>query len=396
MSDACVPHVVPIGGHVAEKTFTLLPESQLAARLGARFGFEPELHPRVRQGARIALYLFIAWLAPMMLASLHSTWARGSFLADFETHLRSLIAIPLLLLAEGQVDEEVRYVVRGLESPRRCRRPEELRARVNRLQALLEHPVISLALVAAAFLAVPAWIRQHANGHSTWAFAVDGGHSTLTAAGTWQAYVVVPVYIFLLVRWTWRWVVLAFVLARSAPLLRPVITHADLCGGFSFVSDAPARFALVIAGASSLVSARWLFQVVREGAPASAITTQMVVFPILSVILAFFPLLTFVFPFARAKRSALRRYRAVVEGHARNVEGAWFRRPFPAHVASEEASSLTDLTSIYDRARAMRVIPFRRSHVIVVLLAATLPMIPVVLALVPIERILREVFRALL
>jgi hypothetical protein len=387
---------VPGSAHVAEEPFSLLTTSGLFARIESRLGFDPRLHPLAQQGARVASYLFITWAAPMVLASVEPARSGAlSFMADFETHLRSLVAIPLLLFAESRVDPEVRYVVRSLASPRRCRRPEELRARIRSLRPLIKHPLVGALLLALAFLIVPTWIRHHTSGRETWIF-VKGAKPMLTAAGTWQAYVVVPVYIFLLLRWIWRWVVLALVFARSAPLLRPIVSHGDRCGGFSFVSHAPARFAWVIAGVSSLVSARWLFAIVREGVPASAVTKQMLAIAILSVGLAFFPLLGFTLHFARAKRSGLRRYRAVVEGHARNIERQWYRRPYPAHVASEESSSLTDLNSIYDVVRTMQIFPYRRAHLFVVALAAIGPMLPVLSLIAPSKEILRQVFQALL
>lgn len=385
--------------HLAGEPFTLLTENRLLQR------FEPHLRvvhdPRLRiwtqQGARIALFLFVAWIAPMVLASVQPDRpGTVTFMADLETHLRSLVAIPLLLFAESQIDPEVRYVVRSFASPRRCRKPAELLARVRALQPLVQHPVVGFALLALAFLVVPPWVRQHTSGPETWIFRTNGAGTELTAAGMWEAWVVVPVYVFLLLRWIWRWIVFTLVLARCAPLLRPVVSHGDRCGGFSFVSYAPAKFAWVTAGASCLVSARWLFAIVREGASGHGVPPNILAVVVLSVALAFFPLLGLAFHFARAKRAGMRRYRAVLEGHARNVESAWYRRPYPAHVTSEESSSLTDLNSVFDCVRTMRIIPYRRRHLLVVALAALAPMLPVLSLITPIHDIVREVLKALL
>ncbi|HVH48179.1 MAG TPA: hypothetical protein VM925_37860, partial [Labilithrix sp.] len=257
-------------------------------------------------------------------------------------------------------------------------------------------PLIGLSLLALAFLAVPYWIRQHTSGGETWIFVAGGPGPMLTAAGTWTAYVTVPLYVFLLLRWIWRWMVLALVFRRSAPLLRLVVSHGDHCGGFSFVSRAPERFALVIAGISSAVSARWLFTIIHEGVPATAVTKPLVATLILSVILAFFPVLAFAPEFKRAKRTGLRRYRVIVEGHARNVEREWARRPYPVRVSSEESSSLADLNSVYASVRTMQPIPYRRTHLLVVVLAALAPMIPVLWLIVPVEEVLRDLLKAVL
>lgn len=381
----------------ASPLFSLRVTSGFLFRIETRLRFERLAQALQRQAPRAALYLFIAWVAPMLLA-LFEPARHGaiSFLSDFETHLRSLVAIPLLLFAEGRVDPAVGYVVRSLASPRRCRRPDELERRVRALQTLVAHPLAPVVLLGLSLFVVPAWIRQHTSGRETWIFRVLEGRPELTAAGTWQAFVVVPVYVFLLLRWFWRWFVLAIVFARSAPLLRPVVTHADRCGGFSFVSDASAQFGWVIAGISSLVSARWLFAILREGAPATAFAKPALAIVVLSLLLAFAPLLAFVVHFMRAKRSGLRRYRAIVEGHAQTVEREWYRRPFPGRVTSEESSSLADLNTVYEAIRVMRLIPFRRRHVAVIVFAALVPMLPVLSLIAPIHDVLRQVFKALL
>ncbi|MDF2697096.1 MAG: hypothetical protein K0S65_5479 [Labilithrix sp.] len=385
--------------HAPRGSFSLLTltANDWLTRLGPRFGLDVRLYTRAHRGARVALYLLITWAAPLFLVSVQAgRLGTVSFMADFETHLRSLVAIPLLVFAESQIDPEVRYVVRSLASARLCRRPDELRARVHSLQPLATHPAFGLLLLLVAFLFVPAWIRQHTSGPETWIFRAEGPRLELTAAGMWQAWVVVPLYVFLLLRWLWRWVVLTLVFARSAPLLRPVVSHGDRCGGFSFVSNAPAKFAWVIAGASTLVSARWLVVLAREEVSARSVVNRCLAIVIVSVMLAFFPLLVFVFHFGRAKRSGLRRYRAVLEGHARNVEREWYRRPYPAHVSSEESSSLTDLNSVYDCVRTMRIVPYRRRHVIVVALAALAPLLPALSLLAPLNEIFRDVLKALL
>jgi hypothetical protein len=382
--------------HVAAEPFRLVRPSVVFARIATWLGFERRLDHVARAAVRVAFYLLVTWIAPMVLASFELTPGALSFAADFETHLRAFVAIPLLLLADGQVDPAIRYIVRLLMSPRRCREPERVAAIVRSLRPWTAHPLVTVGLLGIALLLVPRWAQQHASGGESWIFRADDGGLVLTTAGTWQAFVVVPVYLFLLLRWLWRWLILGVLFARAAPLLRPVVTHGDRCGSFSFVSFAPERFAWVVAGASCLVSARWLFQVVHEGVAPKTFGKPAVAVVSLAVMFAFAPLFGFLIPFVRAKRVALFRYRTIVEGHARNVEHEWSRQSFPAHVTSEQSSSLTDLNSIYECARSMRVVPIRRAGVVAVALAAIVPMLPVLARITPIDQALRQVLQALL
>ncbi len=383
--------------HVADVPFSLLTTGRVLGRVGARFGIAPRLRPVRHQGLRIALSLAVTWIAPMVLASVQPERPSAlSFTADFEPHVRALVAIPLLLFADVQIDPTVRRIVRSLASRRRCRAPDELRARARSLQHLVRHPISELVIVALAFLFVPAWIRNHTSGRETWIFRTGSGGPELTAAGTWTAWVIAPLYMFLLLRWLWRWIVLALVFATSAPLLRPVVSHGDRCGGFSFVSRAPARFAWVIAGASTLVSARMLFAIVHDRIPARGVEHQALAIVGLALVLAFFPLFAFAPNFAHAKRLGLRRHRTVLEGHARNIERKWFGRAYPADVSSEESSSLADASSVYDRVSSMRIIPYLPGHLLAVSMAALLPMLPLLSKVASIDAIVRRVFAALL
>ena len=77
-------------------------------------------------GRRVAVAILIMWV-PLLLLSIAEGHAWGSsvaltFLQDAETHLRLLIAAPLLLLAEFKVHRQVapivqRFVKNGLISP---------------------------------------------------------------------------------------------------------------------------------------------------------------------------------------------------------------------------------------------------------------------------------------
>ena len=77
-------------------------------------------------GRRVVVAILIMWV-PLLLLSIAEGHAWGSsvaltFLKDVETHLRLLIAAPLLLLAEFSVHRQVspivqRFVTNGLIAP---------------------------------------------------------------------------------------------------------------------------------------------------------------------------------------------------------------------------------------------------------------------------------------
>src|SRR5436190_3120618 len=161
---------------------------------------------------RILAAVGIAWL-PLLALSLLEGHAWGSkesvpFLRDVEANVRFLIAMPLLIVAELIVHRRMRLVVRQFRD--RHLIPESALARfqgavasATRLRNSVLAEVLLIAFVYVVGVTV-LWRNYVAISEPTWYATPTANGLKLSLTGTWYAYVSLPCFQFLLVRWYYR------------------------------------------------------------------------------------------------------------------------------------------------------------------------------------------------
>ena len=205
------------------------------------------VHRRVLAAVAIAWLPLLALSFPNLLAGRAVTLP---FLHDLEAQVRFLIALPLLLVAEPIVHVGNVVLVRRFLD--------------RRLIAASDVPKFSAAIAWAlrvrnsarleAMLAILVWTVGHwiwrnqvALTASSRYASVDGTGWRLTPAGYWAAFVSIPMFQFLLLRWYLRLVVWYGLLWRVSRLtLRLTSTHPDRMGGLSFLGKMTYAFAPIM------------------------------------------------------------------------------------------------------------------------------------------------------
>ena len=213
---------------------------------------------------RIVVISLFAWLPLLVLSVLGGNFLKGSvavpFLRDIEVHVRFLVAMPLLIGAELLVDRRMRpltkqFLDRQLVPDGAMPRFEAAIASAARLRNSVIAEVLLIALVYG--VGVPVWRQSVALNAATWyatPSSTDGVR--LSIAGWWYAYVSLPVFQFLLVRWYFRVFIWArFLWQVSRIRLNLVPTHPDRAGGLGFLAILASAFVPLGAGPRS--TARW-------------------------------------------------------------------------------------------------------------------------------------------
>ena len=184
--------------------------------------------------------------------------------------VRALVAIPILILAEGTVEKTIRSVVSQFSEsgivdgtqaePYRCAL-EKARQISNSLAA----QVVLLVLTGTGvFFGIGT--SMLAGKSSPWLLLAQNGRQSLTFAGWWYVLVLLPLFSFLVLQWLWRWVVWAIFLRRVSKLkLKLVATHSDRCGGLLFLQTAPAAFAGFVFALSAVLASEWGHEVKFHG-----------------------------------------------------------------------------------------------------------------------------------
>ncbi len=195
----------------------------------------------VRQ--RIIVFALLAWLPLLVLSALEGQLLDGGvavpFLMDVEVHIRFLVAMPLLIIAELVVHRRMRPLVqqfleRNLIPESAMTRFEAAVASAFRLRNSVLAEVLLIAFVYGVGILV-VWRQYLALGTATWYATPSAEGSKLSVAGIWYGYVSLPIFQFLLCRWYFRmfiWIRFLWQVSRIELSLVP--THPDRVGGLGF------------------------------------------------------------------------------------------------------------------------------------------------------------------
>ena len=163
---------------------------------------------------------------------------RLPFLYDFAAYTRFLIAIPLLILAEGLIERRVsevlaHFIHSGLV-------PESsfplYEAALHRGRRLRDSTLAELALLGFTAASVVVVYDEFPFDFSTWRSLVSDSVHARTLAGWWHLVVGVGLFQFLVWRWLWRFFIwYAFLWRVSRLNLRLIPTHPDGAAGLGFV-----------------------------------------------------------------------------------------------------------------------------------------------------------------
>ena len=358
-------------------------------------------------GRRSVLFVAFAWLPAVALALLQGmAWnarADQSLLLDFSAYAIAIAIVAFVLMersSERQMADLIgQFVARGILLPVSIPAFERTRDDMERRTG--SWPV-ELALLLCAYLLSWLWIRHGAGGVAggTWFGRIEDGALRPTLAGWWTLLVAMPLYLFLLGRWLWRFITWGLMLRGIAGCeLRLVATHPDRCGGLAFVGHYPMTFVLFAFAVSTVVSATALKLVVHGNAELSSFKFAMGGMVLFFALAFALPLLVFTPRLVLLKRQGLNHYGALVSQHNLAFEAKWVGglpqaapdvEPPADLLGSPDASSLADLSAGYDLIKRMLPVPLTGQSVIPVLLAALAPVLCAAATQIPIGEILAK------
>ncbi len=206
----------------------------------------------VRQ--RVIIIALIAWVPLLVLSGLEGHLWRGdsgvSFLYDIEVHIRFLVAMPLLIVAELVVHNRLRPLLhqfgeRDLIPAAEIPRFESAVAAAFRLRNSALAEVLLIAFVYTIGVVV-VWRHYIALDTATWYATPSPDGIELTPAGWWYGYISLPIFQFLLCRWCFRlfiWSRFLWQVSRIPLRLNPV--HPDRLGALGFLSNTVYAFAVI-------------------------------------------------------------------------------------------------------------------------------------------------------
>jgi hypothetical protein len=301
---------------------------------------------------------------------------------DLSVHARLLLAVPLFLVAERLLTLHSRLAMQRLAAEGFIAADE--RARWSRLGRLGHGPRHArLVTTIAAPLALLVGLAR------TVGWWVPGD---VTPARLWLGLVGQPLFVYLLVRCCWRWVVWMRVLAGLARLrLQLEAGHPDRRAGIGFlVLPSLAFHAPFLFGASSVLSAGLAMRLRTHAASFDQLKSLLPVFAVIGELLAFAPLLVFTPRLIAAAARSRHDYGALANDYVRRFRERWLGPgPRPLLLGTPDVQSLNDLCSTYrdsvDQTSALLV---RMRDLLLLLVLMALPMVPMLLTQMPLAVLL--------
>jgi hypothetical protein len=355
---------------------------------------------------RILFISLFAWL-PLLLLSLIGGHALGGaikipFLHDIEAHTRFLVALPVLVAAELIVHLRIRpavsrFVERNIVVPEEIPKFQAAIDYTTRLRNSIGLEVGILVLV----YTVGHWIwrSQVAIGAATWHATPQETHLHLTLAGYWYAFVSVPLFQFILLRWYVRlliWFRFLWQVSRLNLHLTP--THPDRAGGLGFLGKTAYAFGPILFAQGALLSGIIATQILFEGKSLLSFKVEIIGFVAFFVLFILGPLGMFTPSLLRAKRTGLGEYGMVASRYVQEFEGKWIRGGAPKGeelLGSGDIQSLADLGNSYAIVQEMRVVPFGIRDVTPLVVASVVPLLPLLLTVFSLEELVTQLIKIL-
>jgi hypothetical protein len=360
----------------------------------------------VRQ--RTVIISLFAWLPLLVLSALEGQALGGRaavpFLLDVEVHVRFLVALPLLIVAELVVHQRMRLVVRqflerNLIPKSAAPRFDAAIASAFRLRNSVLAEVLLIAIVYCVGISI-VWRHYITLNTATWYATPSAEGSKLWLAGIWYGYVSLPLFQFLLLRWYFRiFIWFRFLWQTSRIDLSLVPTHPDRVGGLGFLSYAVVAFTLLAVAHGALVTGQLANRIFYLGATLPEYKLEIAALVIILLCVVLGPLLVFAPQLAQAKRTGLREYGTLAERYVREFDAKWLRGGAPAGeplVGSADLQSLADLANSFEVVRTMRIAPITRDALLLLVAATLAPVVPLVLTMMPLEELLKRLFGILI
>jgi hypothetical protein len=362
-------------------------------------------HGRLHAARRAILVAFAGWVPLLVLSAIQGALFHNgdfaSFITDYGAIARSLIAAPVLVLAEAATAPRLSAIAHhfsdvGLIAPNDLPAFRHAVASTYRLRDFLELEiaifVIAFAATAILGLSIPLRFFPH------WHLAGDGRALALSAAGWWDTLISTPLLVVLLLGWLWRlglWT--RFLWLTSRLDLRLISAHPDGAGGLGFVGLSLVPLSVVAFALGAIIAGTVANRVLHDNLSILEFRYVVPIFAGLIVLLFSGPLLVFSDKLLRASHRGVFQYGALSRAVGRQMETRWLNQnATPEALDVNDFSATTDLYAIVSNVYSMNLVPATLKNLAVVALGALLPFVPVVLAAVSPEVLIQKLTGILL
>ncbi len=351
---------------------------------------------------RVAIAVAVAWAPLAVFSAFRGQAAFLSFLTDYASLSRFLIVIPVLMLGERPIHARYAEVAHHFEiSLIADNEQSRFQSQWRSYERLIDSTAVRVMLLLATY-ALAAWLseflRPEGSEFLNW-WRGGFGFRFFSLAGTWALFISYPILVYLTLLWIWRQIIWARFLRSTTLLnLRLIAAHPDHLGGLGFLEASllgqlPFSFCLGVGLAGAIAN-----RVFHEGQKVLAYRYLAPVLIAAALLISVAPYFFFTPTLMRMRRRGMLKYGALARGVGEQFEQKWLDR---AESVNEEVLMVPDFTATRDlyavahNIEEIRVVPVGSIDVYMFVVAALIPCIPVVIAAIPFDVLLKAVMKLL-
>lgn len=343
----------------------------------------------------------LLWTVQLALFVMDGMGYRILSLSVIGGHVRLLVAIPLFFVCEAWLAPEMAAFVRGIVNSGLVPESElpslqsETATIARGRDAWLPELVCLLLAAPLSFVKPPIDV-----GEGTSVYHPNPITGSMTLSGGWYWIVCLLLFRFLMFRWFWHLGLWCHFLWRVSRLhLHLVPTNPDGAAGLGVLELVHSQFAPLIMAFSAVAAASFAEQI------AAGTMTIKETYPLLGALLVLYaalflgPLLVFSFKLKNCRSKGLADYQALAARYVGEFERKWVGADGarePDLLGSPDLQSLADLYNSVAVVRNMRIAPISRRILMVLVVPALLPMLPLLLFVFPIATLAENLVKILL
>lgn len=359
---------------------------------------------RLRPARRALVLIAVTWGIPLLLTLVAGT-AFGEldtrpYLLDPGVWARSFLAIGMLIIAEGQIEDRLRLCVDQFFNIPILAAGSLKSARTALSEAKRSRDSAGAEIVCLLVsIATSSLVLHNMDGQtdSSWALTIVGGSKSLSPAGWWSILVSNTMFWFLLTRAVWRHIIWGKLLVRFSRLdLRLVATHPDKHGGVGFVGGYPNAYVTFTVATSCVLAATIAHQVLHETFTVTSFGAVMGLWLVVVFIFFGVPLAAFAIALSELKTRTLQAASRQATEFQRSVERSTLGTNIAANGDdSRPEKEIADPTKLYEAIGKLSPLILNRSTLLPVTVVALLPLILVGLTQLPFKDLLPIIKRLL-
>jgi hypothetical protein len=352
---------------------------------------------------RIVAIALFAWVPLLLLSAIEGHLFGGnqtlSFFRDIEAHVRLLVALPALIFVELIVHQRIwpvakSFVERGIVTSEEMPKFYEAYEEVKRTRDSVWLELSLLVLVCT----LGHWIWQHemALEAATWYAVPTGTGIHLTLAGYWYAFVSIPIFQFILLRWYLRLGIWFRFLWRVSRLkLRLLPTHPDRAGGIGFLGRSSYAFGPLLFAQGTLLAGLIASRILYHGESLLDFKVTIGALIVVFVLVILGPLTMFTPQLSSVKRRGLSEYGTLATVYVDDFDEKWIRGGAKGEeiLGTADLQSLADLANSYSVVKEMRLVPFGLNDIARLAAATALPVLPLMLTIMPLEELVTRLLK---